>query len=69
MATERLPAPIRDTASLVAPFDAVIRADLEGWVTIIDLGKGATLSKWFPDEEHARRYPVELMSWLSRRRE
>jgi hypothetical protein len=39
------------------------------WVARIDLGAGASVSRVFPDEEQARRYPEELEAWLSQRRD
>jgi hypothetical protein len=51
-------------------FAASISATPDGrWVTRIDLGAGASLSRLFPDEEQARRYPEELAAWLGRRRD
>lgn len=45
----------------------VVAAPQGGWVAVLDLGDGATLSKWFPSEGEARRYPHELAEWLNRR--
>jgi hypothetical protein len=39
-----------------------------GWVTTIDLGEGASVSRWFPEEQDAHRYPQELAEWLMRGR-
>lgn len=39
-----------------------------GWIIEIVLGDGATVSKWFPDAESARRYPLDLQTWLESKR-
>jgi hypothetical protein len=47
---------------------ASITATADGrWLTRIDLGGGASLSRLFPDEEQARRYPEDLVAWLGQR--
>ena len=49
-------------------FTAVVTPNPDGgWLTILTLRDGATLSKWFQDEERARRYPDELAGWLNRK--
>ena len=40
-----------------------------GWLTVVNLGDGASLTKWFPSQDEARRYPDELAAWLNRGRE
>lgn len=39
------------------------------WVTVVDLGDGATLTKLFDHEDDARRYCDELAGWLRGRRD
>ena len=41
--------------------------DSGGWITVVNLGEGATLSRWFEDQDQAERYGDELEAWLSRR--
>jgi hypothetical protein len=49
-------------------FSAAVQPDLNGgWRTEVDLGDGATLTKWFPTEVEAQQYPEQLASWLSGR--
>ena len=51
------------------PFSASVRPNLDGgWLAEVNLGDGATLTKWFPSEAEASRYPEELVEWLSRDR-
>jgi hypothetical protein len=40
-----------------------------GWLTVVNLGDGASLTKWFPSKDEARKYPDELAAWLSQGRE
>jgi hypothetical protein len=57
--------PCEPKPSFPAQVTAAVRG---GWVTVIDLGVGTTLSRWFPDEEHARRYPEQVIEWLQQNR-
>jgi hypothetical protein len=51
------------------PFAASIGPDADGgWLTVVLLHDGASVSKWFEDEDAARRYPIELAAWLQRKR-
>ena len=51
------------------PFSAHVAPDADsGWLTVIVLHDGASVSKWFEDEDDARRYPIELAAWLQRKR-
>ena len=51
------------------PFSAGVRPNPDGgWLAEVHLSDGATLTKWFPQEEDARRYPDELADWLRHRR-
>ena len=40
-----------------------------GWLTVVNLGDGASLTKWFQNQDEAERYPTELAAWLSQGRE
>ena len=40
-----------------------------GWLTVVNLGDGASLTKWFANQDEAKRYPDELAAWLTRGRE
>lgn len=40
-----------------------------GWITVVHLGDGLSLTKWFPSEDEAHKYPEELAAWLSQGRE
>jgi|RhiMethySRZTD1v2_1073278.scaffolds.fasta_scaffold20142_4 hypothetical protein len=40
-----------------------------GWLTVVNLGDGASLTKWFPSRDEAQRYPAELVAWLNQGRE
>ena len=40
-----------------------------GWLTVVNLGDGASLTKWFASHDEAQRYPGELAKWLTRGRE
>ena len=67
MAIEQLPE-CETTDGTDSPFTAIFTANADGgWLTVLKLGDGATLSRWFPDEEDARRYPDELTAWLNGR--
>lgn len=51
-------------------FSSSVRPNLDGgWLTVVNLGDGASLTKWFPSQDEARRYPNELAEWLARGRE
>ena len=57
---------VTDTERL---FSSAVRPNPDGgWLTEVSLCDGATLTKWFPTEDDARRYPDELASWLERGR-
>lgn len=58
------PVPLSRDREHGAALSARVRQDEGGWIVDIVLGDGATLSKWFPDAESARRYPTDLRSWL-----
>jgi hypothetical protein len=38
-----------------------------GWVAVVNLGEGATVSKWFDDEQEAQHYEEALLEWLAQR--
>ena len=40
-----------------------------GWLTVVNLGDGASLTKWFASQDEAKQYPDELAAWLTRGRE
>ena len=40
-----------------------------GWLTVVHLGDGASLTKWFASQDEAQRYPDELAAWLTQGRE
>jgi hypothetical protein len=63
--------PTRPAESDAAPaFSASIRPNRDGgWLTVVHLGDGASLTKWFPSQDEAKRYPGELAEWLARGRE
>lgn len=50
-----------------APFSTSVHRDQDGWVAQLRLGDGASLTKRFPTEQEARRYPEELLRWLAGR--
>ena len=53
-----------------AAFSASVRANRDGgWLTVVNLGDGASLTKWFASKDEANRYPDELAAWLTRGRE
>jgi hypothetical protein len=57
------------TSETRLPFMAWVKPKDEGWVTTIDLGVGAVLSRWFEDEQQARAFPLEFAAWLQRHAE
>jgi hypothetical protein len=60
---------LRNEPASAEPFSAHVAPDAEGgWLTVILLHDGASVSKWFEDEDAARRYPIELEAWLQRKR-
>jgi hypothetical protein len=40
-----------------------------GWLTVVNLGDGASLTKWFASQDEAQRYPDELAAWLQQSQE
>jgi hypothetical protein len=51
------------------PFSTAVRPNPDGgWLAEVNLGDGATLSKWFPSRHEAELYPEELAAWLRSRR-
>jgi hypothetical protein len=50
------------------PFSAAVTPNPagEGWLTIVDLGSGITMTKWCEAEEDARHYGAEIARWLTR---
>ena len=51
-------------------FSASVRPNRDGgWLTVVNLGDGTSLTKWFSSQDEARRYPDELAEWLTRGRE
>ena len=50
-----------------ATFSASVEPNRDGgWLTVVNLGEGASLTKWFPSKDEAQRYPDELAQWLNR---
>ena len=48
-----------------ATFSASVEPNRDGgWLTVVNLGEGASLTKWFASKDEAQRYPVELAEWL-----
>jgi hypothetical protein len=39
-----------------------------GWLAVVGLGDGASVTKWFAHREGADAYGDELAAWLERRR-
>jgi hypothetical protein len=39
-----------------------------GWLAVVGLGDGASVTKWFAHREGADAYGDELADWLERRR-
>ena len=39
-----------------------------GWLAVVGLGDGASVTKWFAQRESADAYGDELAAWLERRR-
>ena len=53
-----------------ATFSASVQPNRDGgWLTVVNLGDGASLTKWFANQDEATRYPDELAAWLTRGRE
>jgi hypothetical protein len=53
-------------AEIRARLRATVRPGARGgWVATIELGEGASLSRWFEDETAASHYPDELAQWLA----
>ena len=53
-----------------AGFSASVQPNRDGgWLTVVNLGEGASLTKWFASQDEARRYPDELAKWLTHGRE
>jgi hypothetical protein len=51
-------------------FSASIRPNHDGgWLAVVHLGDGASLTKWFSSQDEAKRYPDELAAWLAQGRE
>jgi len=46
---------------------AVAQSSEGGWVAVVHLGEGATVSKWFEHEQDAYGYEDELSKWLAER--
>jgi hypothetical protein len=52
------------------PFNASIAPNPDGgWLAIVNMGDGASLTKWFQTREGAEGYGDELAAWLEQRRE
>ena len=69
MANEHPTRPIESKPTTPA-FSASIRPNGDGgWLTEVNLGDGASLTKWFSSQDEAKRYPGELAEWLARGRE
>jgi hypothetical protein len=59
-----------DTSTATATFSASVQRNRDGgWLTVVQLGDGATLTKWFSSQDEAERYPGELAEWLAKGRE
>ena len=55
----------KDEPENTLPFAASVRPDERGgWLAEVNLGEGASLTKWFVTEEDAVRYLQELADWL-----
>ena len=51
-------------------FDTSVAANPDGgWLATVNVGDGASLSKWFEQKEEAERYGDELAAWLATRQE
>jgi hypothetical protein len=52
------------------PFHASVSPNPDGgWLAIVNVGDGASLTKWFERKEQAEGYGDELAAWLEQRRE
>jgi hypothetical protein len=50
----------------VRPFSHSVTVHPDGgWLIVVDLSEGVTLSKWFPHEQDAYCYAEQLAAWLS----
>jgi hypothetical protein len=69
MANEHPPKSVQpETTS--ARFSASVQPNHDGgWLIVVNLGEGASLTKWFASQDEARRYPDELAKWLTHGRE
>ena len=66
MSTEQRP-PLAHSDATHSMFTASVEPNRDGgWLTTVNLGEGASLTKWFPSKDEAQRYPDELAQWLSR---
>jgi hypothetical protein len=61
--------PADNNATTQTSFTATVRADGTGWVAEVELGDGASMTKWFSEKRAAERYPRELADWLTQRRD
>jgi hypothetical protein len=53
-----------------ATFSSSVQPNRDGgWLTVVNLGDGASLTKWFASKDEANRYPDELAAWLTQGRE
>ena len=69
MANEHATGPVQPETTPHA-FSASVRPNRDGgWLTVVNLGDGASLTKWFPSQDEANRYPEELSNWLTQGRE
>ena len=69
MASEHPTRPV-ESGTTTPEFSASIHPNRDGgWLTVVNLGDGASLTKWFPSQDEATRYPGELAEWLARGRE
>lgn len=69
MANEHAAGPVHPETTIPA-FSASVRPNVDGgWLTVVNLGDGASLTKWFPSQDEADRYPEELAKWLAQGRE
>jgi len=58
------------SAQTQRPFNASITPNPDGgWLAIVSMGDGASLTKWFQTREGAEGYGDELAAWLEQRRE
>ena len=69
MASEH-PAKSAQSQTTPVAFSASVQANRDGgWLTVVNLGDGASLTKWFASKDEAKRYPDELAAWLTQGRE